>query len=115
MKAPTVGTSVDPSTTRSAPLAATWSAGPLYAATSEGKTFAYTVLMPSFCSSVLASWTGGSAKGSWAIGKAAVFGRWPAGSDPIHLTNGSISSAIGGLTSNPLWSAWLDGGSQAYG
>jgi len=75
----------------------------------------YTVLTPSFCSSVWASWTGGSAKGSWAIGKAAVFGRWSAGSEAIHLTNGSISSAIGRLTSNTLWSAWLEGVSKTDG
>src|SRR2546430_15761009 len=49
------------------------------------------------------------------MGKAAVFGRWSAGSEAIHFTNGSISSAIGRLTSNTLWSAWLDGVSKTGG
>src|ERR1700730_265247 len=77
--------------------------------------FEYTVFTPSADSFCWAGWTGGSANGSWAIGYAAVFGRWSAGSDAIHLTNGSISSAIGRLTSNTLWSAWLDGGSKPDG
>ncbi len=39
MNADTVGTSVEPSTTACAPLAATWSAAGLYEAFSAGKIF----------------------------------------------------------------------------
>src|ERR1051326_7795110 len=117
MNSLTVGTSVDPSTTICAPDAATcWAIG-LYADGFglSGKTFEYTDLTPLLVSSVWASWTGGSANGSWAIGKAAVLSFSLAGSWLIQFTNGTISSAIGRLTSNTLWSAWLDGVSSTAG
>src|SRR3974377_782963 len=115
MKAATVGTSVEPSTTSCAPEPSTWSAGLLYCATSSGKTELYTTWTPSFSSRLSASCTGGSANGSWAIGKAAVLGRSLGGSELIHSTNGNSSSATGRLTSNTLWSAWLDGVSKTAG
>src|SRR4029077_11768179 len=115
MNAATVGTSVDPSTTAWAPVAATWSAAGLYEAFSAGKIFEYTVLTPSACSFCWASWTGGAANGSSAIGDAAVFGRWPGGSEATQLTNGISSSSIGRLTSKILWADWLAGLANTVG
>src|SRR2546429_3402209 len=115
MNADTVGTSVEPSTTACAPVAATWSAAGLYEAFSAGKIFEYTVLTPSAFSLVWASCTGGSANGSSAIGEAAVFGRWPGGSEATQLTNGMSSSSIGRLPSKMLWADWVAGPADTGG
>src|ERR1700739_3481908 len=95
MKAWTVGTSVDPSTTSWAPLAATAWAGALYAESCSGNVSEYTERTPMFDSSVWASWTGGSANGSRASGKAAVFGRWLGGSEADQLPRGDTCRPIG--------------------
>src|ERR1700749_169734 len=115
MNADTVGTSVEPSSTACAPVLATWSAAGLYEAFSAGKIFEYTVLDPRSRSFCWASWTGGSANGSPAIGYAAVFGRWPGGSEATQLTNGISSSSIGRLTSKMLWADWLAGVAKTGG
>src|SRR4029077_15889591 len=109
MNADTVWTSVEPRSTACAPVAATWSAAGLYEAFSAGKIFEYTVFTPSAFSLVWASSAGGPAKGASAIGYAAVFGRWPGGSEATQLTNGISSSSIGRLTSKKLWHEWLAG------
>ncbi len=71
--------------------------------------------MPALLSIDCVSWTGGSANGSFAIGYAAVFGRWLAGSDAIQLANGTISSTIGRLTSKTLCACWLAGAENTLG
>ncbi len=71
--------------------------------------------MPALLSMDCVSWTGGSANGSFAIGYAAVFGRWLAGSDAIQLANGTISSTIGRLTSKTLCACWFAGAVNTLG
>jgi hypothetical protein len=50
----------------------------------------------------------------WRVGEP-VLGRSLGGIEPIQFTSGTISSAIGRLTSNVSWSAWLDTVSKTDG